>query len=192
MRNIVDFGAVGDGKTVNTKAIQAAIDAGGTVYIPAGVFVTGTIYLKSGGGLHLAPGAVLKASHDRADYNASDFCAQNYVYVSENMVGTHLITAVEQHDIFITGFGTIDGDSHYWVNENYMESYCAFYSHPPIENNRPGQMIFFAECEKPEKTTIAIIALYAAFYGKSTDGRTNFNRSTLNNLKFYAHARALS
>lgn len=46
--------------------------------------------------------------------------------------------------------------------------------------------------EKPEKTTIAIIALYAVFYGKSTDGRTNFNRSTLNNLKFYAHARALS
>ena len=46
--------------------------------------------------------------------------------------------------------------------------------------------------EKPEKTTIAIIALYAAFYGKSTDGRTNFNRSTLNNLKFYAHARVLS
>lgn len=46
--------------------------------------------------------------------------------------------------------------------------------------------------EKTEKYTAAIIALYAAFYGKSTDGRTKFNHSTLNNLKFYAHARALS
>ena len=46
--------------------------------------------------------------------------------------------------------------------------------------------------EKTEKYTMAIIALYAAFYGKSTDGRTKFNRSTLSNLKFYAHARALS
>ena len=50
--NIVDFGAVADGKTVNTKAIQSAIDAcvavgGGTVTVPAGVFVTGTIWLKS-------------------------------------------------------------------------------------------------------------------------------------------------
>ena len=46
--------------------------------------------------------------------------------------------------------------------------------------------------EKTEKYTVGIIALYAAFYGKSTDGRTKFKRSTLSNLKFYAHARALS
>ena len=162
MRSILDFGAVGDGKTINTKAIQAAVDAGGTVYIPAGVFVTGTIYLKSGGGLHLAPDAVLKASHDHADYNASDFCPQNRVFSSENMVGTHLITAVEQHDIFVTGFGTIDGDSHYWVNENFMSGYCEFYTHPPVENNRPGQMLFFAECENVKVQDVTL--LHAPFW----------------------------
>ncbi len=147
MRNILDYGAIPDGHTVNTKAIQAAIDAGGTVYIPDGEFVTGTLYLKSGGGLHLAPGAVLRASHDRSDYNAEDYCVQNRVFKSEFMAGTHLITAVEQHDIFISGFGRIDGDSHYWVNESRREWYCGFWAHPPAEAQRPGQMIFFAECE---------------------------------------------
>lgn len=147
MKNILDFGAVGDGVTVNTRAIQAAINSGGTVYIPKGVFVTGTLHLKSGGGLYLAHGAVLKASHNRADYNASDYCPQNRVFADENMAGTHLISAVEQTDISISGFGRIDGDSHHWVNEAHRSPQTGFYEHPPVEDNRPGQMIFFAECK---------------------------------------------
>lgn len=147
MHNIMDFGAIGDGVTVNTKAIQKAIDMGGTVYIPSGVFITGTLYLKSHGGLHLAPGAVLKASTNRDDYNAADFCPQNKVFKSEFMAGTHLITAVEQEDIFIEGEGVIDGNSHFWVNESLKLPFCDFYGHPPMEANRPAQMIFFAECK---------------------------------------------
>ena len=162
MHNILDFGAVGDGKTVNTKAIQAAVDAGGTVLIPEGVFVTGTIYLKSNGGLHLAPGAVLKASHDHADYNAADYCPQNGVFPAESMAGTHLITAVEEHDVFVTGFGTIDGDSHYWVNETHMHSYCNFFDHPPLESNRPAQMLFFVECENVKVQDVTL--LHAPFW----------------------------
>ena len=65
MLNIRDFGAVADGKTVNTKAIQAAVDRAGetgeTVLVPGGVFITGTIHLN-GASLHLEPGAVLKGS----------------------------------------------------------------------------------------------------------------------------------
>ena len=83
MRNIRDYGAVGDGIRLDTKAIQTAIDAGGMVYLPAGTYRTGTLYLKSNGGLHLAPGAVLVASHHRQDYNADDFCPQNRVYREE-------------------------------------------------------------------------------------------------------------
>ena len=157
MHNIVDFGAVGDGITVNTRAIQKAIDMGGTVYIPSGVFVTGTLYLKSHGGLHLAPGAVLKASTDRSDYNDVDFCPQNAAFKSEFMAGTHLICAVEQEDIFIDGEGTVDGYSHYWVNESLKYESCDFYGHPAESAQRPGQMIFFAECKNVSVRNIKLI-----------------------------------
>ncbi|MDI1320636.1 MAG: glycosyl hydrolase family 28 protein [bacterium] len=70
---ITDFGAVAGGTALNTAAIQAAIDAAaargaGTVVIPAGVFRSGSIFLKQGVALHLAAGAVLKGSENIADY----------------------------------------------------------------------------------------------------------------------------
>ncbi len=147
MNNVRDFGAKGDGKTNDTLAIQRAIDAGGTVLVPKGEYITGTLYLKSHGGLYLEAGAVLRASHNREDYNSEDFCPQNCIFEEEFMAGTHLITAVEQEDIFVSGYGTIDGDSHFWVNEKRVESYCSFFAHPPKEAQRPGQMLFFAECK---------------------------------------------
>ena len=74
--NILDFGAVADGKTMNTKAIQAAIDEcakeGGRVVVPAGTFMSGSIFLKSNVELHLAHNATLRASEDLADYNDED------------------------------------------------------------------------------------------------------------------------
>jgi len=70
--NIRDFGAVGDGTTMNTKAIQAAIDEagkkGGTVMIPEGRFLTGTLHLRSHVELHLDGKAVLLGSSKRKDY----------------------------------------------------------------------------------------------------------------------------
>jgi polygalacturonase len=69
--NIVDFGAKADGITKNTKAIQSAIDActkNGTVYIPAGVFLSGALYLKSDMTLYIAEGGTLKGSTEVSDY----------------------------------------------------------------------------------------------------------------------------
>ena len=69
--NILDFGAAADGKTVNTRSIQAAIDAcpkGGKVLIPKGTFVSGAIFLKSDMTLHLEEGAVLLGSTELEDY----------------------------------------------------------------------------------------------------------------------------
>lgn len=175
MHNIQDFGAIGDGKTVNTQAIQQAIDAGGTVYIPDGVYVTGTLYLKSNGGLYLSPGATLVASHNHEDYNAADYCPQNQIFQDEFMAGTHLITAVEQENVFIAGYGTIYGDSHHWVNESRKSSYCDFWGHPAAEAQRPAQMIFFAECRniRVENINLRYAPFWHLFFHGCTDVMVN-------------------
>jgi exo-poly-alpha-galacturonosidase len=69
--NIVDYGAKGDSVTLNTHAIQAAINActtGGTVYIPKGTFISGALFLKSNMTLYIEKGAVLKGSAVIEDY----------------------------------------------------------------------------------------------------------------------------
>lgn len=69
--NIIDYGAVPDGTTLNTRAIQRAIDRcapGGTVYIPKGCFVSGALFLKSNMTLFLEEGARLLGSGDIRDY----------------------------------------------------------------------------------------------------------------------------
>ena len=71
--SITDLGAIGDGQTLNTTQIQAAIDqlavkGGGTLVIPQGVFVSGAIFLKPGVNLYLEEGAVLKGSTNSTDY----------------------------------------------------------------------------------------------------------------------------
>ena len=159
MRNIKDYGAIGDGITLDTDAIQAAIDAGGMVYIPEGTYRTGTLYLKSNGGLHLAQGAVLMGSHERQDYNTDDFCPQNRVFRSEWVTGAHLITAVEQENIVIEGHGIIDGQGSFWMNESKMVP-----GWPDPENrdyapneNRPAQMLFICECKNVHITDVKIV-----------------------------------
>src|SRR6266436_2063810 len=70
--NVRDFGAKGDGAAKDTAAIQKALDAahqqgGGTVVVPAGRYLSGTIHLKSNVTLYLSPGSFLLASTDNAD-----------------------------------------------------------------------------------------------------------------------------
>ena len=80
--NVMDYGAVGDGTTLNTAAMQKAVDAcaeagGGRVVVPGGVFLSGPIFLKSNVELHLRAGATLRGSPDREDYNADDVFPEN-------------------------------------------------------------------------------------------------------------------
>ena len=71
---ITDFGAVADGKTVNTKAIQAAIDKcastkqGGVVVVPKGTFLSGAIFMKQGANLLVEKDGVLKGTTNPDDY----------------------------------------------------------------------------------------------------------------------------
>ncbi|MEZ5105000.1 MAG: glycoside hydrolase family 28 protein [Draconibacterium sp.] len=99
--NIVSFGAVGDGKTLNTKSIQAAIDqvnqnGGGRVIVPAGNFLSGSLMIKSGVELYLEKDAVILGSTNPFDYlSGKDL--------------QHFINADNAMNIGITGLGTIDG-----------------------------------------------------------------------------------
>ena len=142
MNNVRDFGAIGDGMTKDTAAVQNAIDAGGMVYFPPGTYLCGTLYLKSHGGLHLDAGAVLLASPDKEDYNADDFCVQNSFSVKEQSSGAHFIVALEQVNVTIEGAGRIDGNrkAFYDTPEDRTKT-CSF-----DIKWRPGQMIYFCEC----------------------------------------------
>lgn len=157
MFNILNYGAVGDGKKLNTMAIQAAIDecaakGGGRVVIPSGTFKTGTIWLKGNIELYLEMGAVLLASDLIVDYNEEDAYEQNYASVREKWLGKHLIIAHEVSNVAITGCGTIDGNCYAFVEDDFNGGKPYYWRHgiTKIKNDeilRPGQMICFIESQ---------------------------------------------
>jgi len=109
--DILDYGAIADGKTLNTQAIQSAIDdaaqaGGGVVLIPAGSFLSGSIFMKSHITLHLQSGAALLGSKDIVDYAATIPQIRSY---TDNYVKQSLIYGENLEDVAITGRGTIDG-----------------------------------------------------------------------------------
>lgn len=104
--NIRTFGAKGDRNTMDTPAIQKAIDTcnkegGGVVYFPAGNFLSGTLFLKSNVALYLAPGATLWGSTRISDYNPK-----------------HLIYAKGVENISIGGEGVIDGQGDSFLDKD--------------------------------------------------------------------------
>jgi hypothetical protein len=112
--NVRDYGAKGDGRTLDTIAVQAAInachkDSGGTVLIPAGDFLCGTIELKSNVTLHLSAKGKLLGSPKREDYTAGNGVPPG----NGNIV---FIYAVNAENISIEGKGTIDGNGTAFYN----------------------------------------------------------------------------
>lgn len=139
------FGIQGDGITLNSSSIQAAIDyitsqGGGRLVFTPGGYVTGTIYLKSNVTLHLQEGASILGSNNPFDYVKD-------VYVK----WTAMIFAIKQENIAITGGGTINGRG-FTTALNLLD-----YAHRGVyeddlkydrirEVNRP-QNIIFRECK---------------------------------------------
>ncbi len=121
--NIVDYGAVGDGQTKNTEAIAKAIEAcaksgGGTVWVPAGRFLTGPIVLKSNITLHVDAGARILFSQDANDYPT----IQSRWYGIEQHGFMPCVFAEGCENIAITGRGTIDGQGQYWWKMFHQKS----------------------------------------------------------------------
>lgn len=118
--NVKDYGAVGDGQTLNTDAINKAItacneDGGCTVFVPAGNFVTGTILLKSNITLNLDQDAHIIGTTDLTQYQGYKLRKEDpnepiNITVSDSDVWTKaLVLLYKVHDVAITGTGTIDG-----------------------------------------------------------------------------------
>lgn len=171
--NIKDYGATGDGHTLDTKGINAAIAAcvkagGGTVLVPAGTFVTGTFRLFSNVNLMLGPGSVVMASPDTHDY----LLQADYNFTGSGAGGKKLgiIFADKAENVSIIGTGIIDGNAVAYMNmdtvqvsgeadrkytrqgKNFMNAPGSNSEAPVMWKgqfvDRPGTQIIFHNCKR--------------------------------------------
>ena len=109
--SVTDFGAIGDGVNDCTEAFNKAINhlaqqGGGHLNVPAGIFLTGPIKMKSLIDLHVERGAIILFSPDKQRYTGN--------IDSKSSRATPPLTASKCHDISITGEGIIDGNGEWW------------------------------------------------------------------------------
>lgn len=163
--DITTYGAVGDGKTVATKAFQAAIDAcnkngGGDIVIPTGIFIIGTVHLKSNVHLYLQAGAILRGSANLQDYETYT-PEKPYIPIHKGMLFTE-----DAENIVISGEGQIDGNGDVFFNQdeakkldaettkftrqkaNYRHVHEGIGDGPIVPKDRPYQMFVFSNCRR--------------------------------------------
>lgn len=177
--NALQQGAVGDGKTLNTKSLQSAIDAlhekgGGQLYFPAGRYLTGSLQLKSNVTLYLEKEAVLLGSTSPYDYPG--FSTEKELKVNNDHFDQALIYAEGAENIGITGEGCIDGqgrelaltiDSLHHTGELVDKHYNTYRKRP---NTRP-KLLFMRGCRKVEfrKTNFRNGAAWGLSFSLCTD-----------------------
>jgi hypothetical protein len=157
--DIRDHGArsADDDAIVQTQAIQRALDAcvalgGGTVIVPAGVYVSGAVRLPAGVELRLESGAVLRGSRRLEDYR-----------IDGRLSG--LISAVDAHRVGLCGQGVIDGNGMAFMDagkvnlgedydrrfvrqgDRYLRGHDARDDGPIMPRARPGNLVVFANCQ---------------------------------------------
>lgn len=169
--DVTVFGAIGDGKTLNTLAIQKTIRAcfesgGGVVSFPPGVYLTGTIELLSHVTLELSAGATLLGSPNIADYPHTPYSSEG----RDNA----LILAVGAHNIAITGRGAVDGNGRTFMKteplvydsfikgctrqgDHYQTGAEAYKDGPVDMHDRPGVLMLFINCTNLLVRDIAVL-----------------------------------
>ena len=154
--NIRSYGAKGDKTTVDTAAVQAAIDAcandgGGTVLVPAGTFTIGTVELKSNVTLRIASGGTLLGSGDGKQYHAID-AIPLHGDTTLNDGNWALLFAVRAKNFSIEGPGTIDGQG--------SQFHSAVRGTPPPSgiggNKRPYHVLVY-QCENFSVRNISLL-----------------------------------
>ena len=157
--NIKDFGAIGDGKTLNTAAIQAAIDAcyengGGRVLVEGGVYMFGTVVLRSNIDLHIEANATLLGSPRCEDYPERD----NVTYVNSKLLprwrNACYIYAEKSENISITGMGKIDCNGANFVRIREPEK---DWKYERIDADTPPRVVFFAGCRNIKVEDVAMV-----------------------------------
>lgn len=148
--SVKDFGATGKGSTLDTKAVQDAIDhvaanGGGVVTAPKGTYLCGSIWLRSNVEFHLEEGATIKGSPDIKDYCTADCCPQNEAEIGwgDYISGGHLILGVGVSNVTLSGKGRIDGNSDAFL----LDSNGAPYSNKSLIPARPSQMVWFVDSD---------------------------------------------
>ena len=154
--NVRSHGAKGDRVTVDTAAVQAAIDVcasdgGGTVLVPAGTFTIGTIELKGNVTLHIAAGGTLLGSGDGKQYHAVD-AIPLHGDTTLNDGNWALIFAINARNVSIEGPGTIDGQG--------AQFHSAVRGTPPPSglggNKRPYHVLAY-KCENFSVRNISLL-----------------------------------
>jgi polygalacturonase len=143
--NITDYGAVGDGRVSCSGAFEAAIKAasevgGGTVYVPAGTYLTGPIRLQSNVNLHVDNGATILFSNNPEDFPII-FSRWEGV---EREVYQSCIYGADLENISITGGGVLNGQGESWwkLYRNFKK-----YNDTSLEYPRP-KLISFDSCNR--------------------------------------------
>ena len=142
--DVRNYGAHGDGKTLDTRALQAAIDAcsqsgGGYVVFPKGQYLSGTITLKDGVTLYLSPNATLLGSQDVRDYPAKSFPARDLDVGGFEIWA--LVYAEGGRNIGIEGPGTINGNGKPFPPKKPTRN-------PDLSTGARPRLLFFKGCEQ--------------------------------------------
>ncbi|MCX6134885.1 MAG: glycosyl hydrolase family 28 protein [Ignavibacteriales bacterium] len=136
--SVVDFGARGDGTTLNTASIQRAVDkcaeSGGVVVVPPGIFLTGSIEMKSNVELYLQKGTTILGSSRLSDYTEHRPQLRSY---NDSFLRHSLFYAERRTNIAIKGEGVIDGKG---------EQFKVISKEKPARYKNRPYLIRFVEC----------------------------------------------